>query len=93
MNINFERLPEDVLHIINIDYDDDDDPDKGGQGILGKKSKSNMKKEKGEIIPLPYSGKPKDNDDDDKKGRTLQGKPRMNTGRKWHCLKVKRKNL
>ena len=47
VDINFERLPEDVLHIINIDYNDDDD-DPGGQGILDKKSKSNMKKEEEE---------------------------------------------
>ena len=48
VDINFEPLPKDVLHIINIDYDDDNDPDKGGQGILGKKNKSNMKKEEEE---------------------------------------------
>ena len=39
VDINFERLPKDVLHIKNIDYDDDDDPDKGGQRILGRKGK------------------------------------------------------
>ena len=77
MDINFERLPDDVMHIMNIDYDDDDDPDKGGQGILGKKSKSNMKKEEEEKIPLPYSGKPKDDDnddDEDEKGKNIARK-------------------
>jgi len=31
VDINFERLPENALHILNIDYDDDDDPNKGGE--------------------------------------------------------------
>ena len=75
VDINFERLPEDVMHIINIEYDDDDDPDKGGQKIL---SKGNMKKEEGKIS-LPYLGKPKVDDsfnesfgDDDDKEMNIE---------------------
>ena len=72
VDINFERLPEDVMHIINIEYDDDDDPDKGGQKILSKGNTKKEEEEKEGKISLPYLGKPKDdgndddNDDDDK---------------------------
>ena len=66
VDINFERLPEDVIGIINIEYDNDDDHDKGGEKIFRKKSKSKDEIEEEEKIHFPYSGKPKDDDDDDK---------------------------
>ena len=56
-----------MLHIINIDYDDDDDPDKGGEKILRKKGEIEEEEKEGKIS-IPYLGKPKDdgNDDEDK---------------------------
>ena len=76
VDINFERLPKDVLHIINIDYDDDDDPDKGGEKILRKKGEFEEEEKEGKIS-IPYLGEPKDNgndddDDDDDEGMNIK---------------------
>ena len=70
VDINFDKLPEDVLHIINPEYDDDD-PDKGGQRILGKKDKGKDTKIEEEKMQIPFSGKPRDDDKDDNDDKSM----------------------
>ena len=55
VDINFERLPKDVLHIINPEYDDDDDddPDKGVQREKVKGKDSIIEEEKEMKIQIP----------------------------------------